>query len=70
MSFEKTVIVTKNVETVTEALAFLMEHLDSAGDTPSLNITPVWEHVEDEDGEVGHKQSFLAALQFSETIEG
>lgn len=39
---ERTVRLATTVNTLTEAWAFVMEHLDEMGDDPSIEIRPQW----------------------------
>jgi hypothetical protein len=39
---ERTTRIASTVETLTEAWAFVMEHVDTVGPDPSIKIDPVW----------------------------
>jgi hypothetical protein len=41
---EKTTRFSTSTETLQEAWQFVMEHLDAAGEAPSISIDPFWEY--------------------------
>lgn len=39
---EKTIRYATSVDELSDAWAFVMEHLESVGDGPSISISPIW----------------------------
>lgn len=40
--YERTTTLATNVRSITDAFAFVMEHIDTVGSEPSIHIGPVW----------------------------